>query len=782
MEDCLWARAHSTGSWQSHWSGNSVLQQRMHRVQQKGIQEQQVSGEEDSAPSPAPTHTHLPVAGPSNRHAVSLQDVHLGKRKALDVESMDFSPPCKRPHTRSKPSVQSSDKHSQTGPADPKPSDQPSSRPFAGVPTTSAQTATRNLPPLCSPPKSSTPIPLPPIPLPLPTSTSRSPLVPLLPPAVIRQSPAKSRYNSTNDQSGLRPHQPTTRSLRQWTRISAELVDIDLNLEFSGDEQEGQEVNPVVSGSRRNGNQSMDGDEDSDKTEPDTDTDQDENETNDGSEADDSQVGMDTEDYAMPWRRCLPAIPSPPSAKHFGGPIQQRTKGQVLAPASQSTGTSNSQASAEQPQRGLRHQPEAGPSQRVDSGARSAESTGPLPRKEREIDSDTSCVPDSQDDISLLGPPSHLNCNPSPSLPSSVPESSLPLPDQHSKLEVKPLSQPSQPSQLTDPDFIPGNASFDEYNDPLEFTIGVESQPEVSLELKDEVDRLGRVVHYEDTGYALRDREGMRRSESGASTGTDTTTLVGDYFEAKEEEIKKEMEGPQESQLTWSEESQCRPLQPLSSESKGPHPSAAPVPIQLGLSRSTSTKLQHLRSRPKALSSVHEERGKRLVIAVLDLIAHWLQVKDVQLIHDIWGGLPLRERTFDRVLGVCLQCDVTAVQRAQRHPSRRRRHIESSEEEDAGGEGERSTGVTTLRQRYMIAPDPKRRFPYPKGVNPGHEWAKVICRMLGAMYGFKAHYVHQLWTEARGDICEVERQLEGRKTGWLDLRGLGLGDIPRPWI
>jgi hypothetical protein len=208
----------------------------------------------------------------------------------------------------------------------------------------------------------------------------------------------------------------------------------------------------------------------------------------------------------------------------------------------------------------------------------------------------------------------------------------------------------------------------------------------------------------------------------------------------------------------------------------------APVPIQQqGMSESTSTKLRHLRSRSKGFSSL-QERRKRLVIAVLDLIAHWLQVKDVQLIHDIWDGLPLHERTFDRVLGVCLQCDVTAVQRAPRYPSRSRRYRGSSDEEDAGGEGERSIGVQGLRQRYMIVPDPKRRFPYPKEVDPGHEWKKVICRMLGAMYGFKAHYVHQLWTEAGGDICEVERQLEGRKTGWLDLRGLGLGEVPRPWI
>jgi hypothetical protein len=239
---------------------------------------------------------------------------------------------------------------------------------------------------------------------------------------------------------------------------------------------------------------------------------------------------METQDYAMPWRRCLPAIPSPPSNKHLTAPIQRGSKDQVLVPASQSTGNSNSQALAQQPQLGLRHQPEAGPSQRVDSGTHSVKSTGPLPRKEREMDPDTSCVSDSQDDISLLGPSSHLNCNPSSSLPSSVPESTLPQPDQHPKLEDKSLSQPSQPSQpsqLTDPDFVPGNASFDEYTDPLEFTIGKESQLEVSLEVKDEVDRLGRVVHYEDTGYVLRDRERMRRSESGASTGTDTATLVG---------------------------------------------------------------------------------------------------------------------------------------------------------------------------------------------------------------------------------------------------------------
>jgi len=754
----------------------------MHRIQQKGKEEQQDSGEEVSAPTPARPHTRLPVAGPASPHAPSLQDSCLGKRKARDVESMDTLPPRKRPHTshtRPKSSVQSNDEHDQIGPAEPRPSDQLPSRPFARVSAKSAQTATRHLPPLCS-----TPLPLPPIPLPVLTSTPRSPLVPLLPPAIIRQSPAKSRHNTTKDQSGPPPHQPTTRSLRQWIRKRPVFVNIDLSLEFSGDEQEEQEVtggvNSIVSGCR-NENQSANGDEDSDKTEPDTNTDRDGSEIGD-SQADDSQVGMDTQDYAMPWRRCLPAIPSPPSDKHFSGSIQRGNKGQVLVPASQSTGNSTSQASAEQLQPGLRHQPEAGPSQKADSGARSVESTGPLPRREQEIDPDTSCVSDSQDDISLLGPSSYFNCNPSSSIPSGVPESSLPQPGQHPTLEIKPRSQRSQPSQLTDPDFVPENASFDEYNDPLEFTIGVESQPEVSLELRDEVDRLGSVVHHEDTGCVLRDRERMRRSGSGASTGTDTATLVGDYFELKKEEIKKEMEEPQESQLTRTEESQCQPSQPLSSESQGSQPSVAPVPIQLGPSKSTSTKLRHLRSRSKALSSVHEERKQRLVIAVLALIAHWLQVKDVELIHDIWEGLPLHERTFDRVLGVCLQCDVTAVQKARRYPSRRRRYIESSEDEDAGGEGERSTGVTGLRQRYMTVPDPKRRFPYPKGVDPGHEWTKVICRMLGAIYGFKAHYVHQLWTEVGGDICEVERQLEGRKTGWLDLRGLGLGDIPRPWI
>src|SRR5258706_14549424 len=218
----------------------------------------------------------------------------------------------------------------------------------------------------------------------------------------------------------------------------------------------------------------------------------------------------------MPWRPFLPAIPSPPSDKRFTGPILQGNKDRVLVHASQSTGNSNSQASAEQPLLGLHRQPEVGPSQMVDPGTRFVELIGPLTRKELEMDADTSEVPDSQDDISLLGPSSYLNCNPGLSLPSSIPESSLPQPDQHPQLEDQPLSQPSQPSQITDPDFVPENISFDEYTDPLEYSIELGSQPEVSLELKDEVDRLGRVVHYEGISYALRDRERVRRSESGA--------------------------------------------------------------------------------------------------------------------------------------------------------------------------------------------------------------------------------------------------------------------------
>ena len=180
-------------------------------------------------------------------------------------------------------------------------------------------------------------------------------------------------------------------------------------------------------------------------------------------------------------------------------------------------------------------------------------------------------------------------------------------------------------------------------------------------------------------------------------------------------------------------------LRNLSSESKGSHPFVASVPIQLGLSKSTSSKLRYLWS--QGFSFVHEERRERLVIAVLDLIAHRLQVKDVKLINDTRDGLPLHERTFDRVLGVCLQCDVTAVQRARRHLSQRG-HIDSSEgeEEDAGGEGGRSTGVTVLGQQYTIVPDPEQRIPYTKGVNHGHEWTKLICRVLEAVYRFKAHY------------------------------------------
>ena len=217
MEDCPWARAHSARSWQSHWHGNGVLQRRMHRVQQKGMQEQQ-DDEEESTASPAPTHTHLPLAGPSNPHAISLQNARLGKRKARDVEYIDSLPPRKRPHTghtRSKPSVQSNDEHGQTGPAEPRPSDQELPRFFTRASAQSARTVARDLPPLCSPSKCSTPIPLHVL-----TSTPRPPVIPLLPPAIIRESPAKSNYNS-NIQSGL-PRPLATRSLRRWARNEAE--------------------------------------------------------------------------------------------------------------------------------------------------------------------------------------------------------------------------------------------------------------------------------------------------------------------------------------------------------------------------------------------------------------------------------------------------------------------------------------------------------------------------------------------------------------------------------
>ena len=762
----------------------------MHLAQKKGKEEQQDSDEEVSAPSPTPIN---PVAGSSNPRAASaLQDAHLGKRKVRDIETMDSMPSTKRPrtnqttHTRSKPSVRSNDERGPADPAESRPPNKPLTFHASRVSAQPTQTLPHDLAAQFSPFKCSTPISLLQIPLPAPTSTLQSSVVPLLPPAIIRQSPAKSGYNSTNNQSGspVRTRQPLSSSLRPLRRSRTEFIDVDLSLEFSGDEQEEQEEEqgarevetPVVSESGRNGNQGANGDEDSDKTEPDTDTDWDGSETND-----DSQIGMDTQDYAMPWRRCLPAIPAPLHDKHHTVPIQRGDKDQVLVPASSSTnsqtaGNSNSQPSTQQSQLRLSYLAEAGPSRKFDPSTCPVESTGPLSPKEREMDPDTSCVPDSQSDISLLGPSSRLNCIPSSTLASGVPESSLSQPGQHAKLEDKPRSQPSQ---LTDPDFMPGNASFDEYTDPLEFTIGVGSEREVSLESSDEVDRLGRVVHYEDAGYTLRDRERIRRSDSGASTVTDTATLVGDYFEAKEEEIKKEMEEPQESQLTRTEGSQCQPSQPACSESQGSQPSTALVPIQ---PKSTSVGLHHLRSRADTLSSTHEERKKGLVIAVLDLIAHWLQVKDVKLVHDVWDGLPPHEQTFDRVLRVCLQCDLTAVQVMRRHPNRMAHIRSSDEDEDEGGDGKKPIRFMGLRQRYLVVPDPKRRFPYPKGRDPGHAWVKVICRMLGAMYGFKAQCVHQLWTEAGGDIRKVEKQLEGRKTGWLDLHGLGLGDVPRPWV
>ena len=124
MKDCPWARAHSAASWQSHWSRSDALQQRMLRVQQKRMQEQQ-DDEEVFFLSPTLAHPRLPLPGPSNPHAISLQNVRLGKRNNLDVKSMDYSPP--RPHssyTRSKLSVRSIDEHGQTRSPEPRPSEQ----------------------------------------------------------------------------------------------------------------------------------------------------------------------------------------------------------------------------------------------------------------------------------------------------------------------------------------------------------------------------------------------------------------------------------------------------------------------------------------------------------------------------------------------------------------------------------------------------------------------------------------------------------------------------------
>lgn len=384
MEDCPWARAHSAGSWQSHWHGNGALQQRMLRVQQKGMQEQQ---DDEEASALSPTHTHLPLAGPSNPYAISGQNARLSKRNALDVEYMDYLPPSKRPHagyTRSKPSVRSTDKHSQTGPAKPRPLEQGSSRFFTRAPVQPTQTVSHDFPPLCFP----SPIRLPPHP----------PVAPLLLPAITHKSPAKSDYN-TNVQSGL-PHPFAARKLHQWTQYKAEFADGDLDLEFSGDEQEEQEaweeMSSTTSNPRRNN-------EDPDKTEPDTDTDRDGSDISDNSPPDYSQIGMDTEDYALPWRRGLLAILSPPSDEHLTSLIQRGNESQLLVPEGQSTGNLNLPASAELPPFGLCHQPEVGPSQRVDLFTRRVEAIGPLAQRELEMDAETSVVPDSQDDISLLG-------------------------------------------------------------------------------------------------------------------------------------------------------------------------------------------------------------------------------------------------------------------------------------------------------------------------------------------------------------------------------------------
>ena len=174
----------------------------------------------------------------------------------------------------------------------------------------------------------------------------------------------------------------------------ADFADYELDLGFSGDEQEEQEVRGEMDSTTSNPRSNN---EDLGKT----DTDRDDSEASDGYQ---SESSRDTEEYAVPWRRrSLLAKLSPSSERYLADRIQQWNKSQLFVPASQSTGNPNLQTSAELLPLGLHQQPQVGPSQRVDLFTCRIEAIGPLARKELEMDSDTSVVPDSQDEISLLG-------------------------------------------------------------------------------------------------------------------------------------------------------------------------------------------------------------------------------------------------------------------------------------------------------------------------------------------------------------------------------------------
>jgi hypothetical protein len=241
------------------------------------------------------------------------------------------------------------------------------------------------------------------------------------------------------------------------------------------------------------------------------------------------------------------------------------------------------------------------------------------------------------------------------------------------------------------------------------------------------------------------------------------------------------------------------------------------------------------------LSSQQQQKRRRIVNSVLSLVSHWMQIP-LPKVRKVWKSLPWEKRTFEELQKKCLQCDLSTsrkeydatglfTQQSPRSrvrkwddgggPSRKKRKLttfpplrrggssnteaefdgdEESEiyfggqDPDApaarydGEEDEEDDGADQepppilFRQTLLVPPSAKSLHPYP--TRPDKEWARRICRVLAATYGWRrASKVYEIWEEFGGDAKRVERSLKDKSAGVQGrLLDLGLGDIPRPWV
>lgn len=170
---------------------------------------------------------------------------------------------------------------------------------------------------------------------------------------------------------------------------------------------------------------------------------------------------------------------------------------------------------------------------------------------------------------------------------------------------------------------------------------------------------------------------------------------------------------------------------------------------------------QDFRATTRGLNGEPDNRT-RLISATIAFIAHWLQ-RDVEKVWEQWQMMPLAKQNFAEIQKWCLMHDDTRLD------------VSSDE-----------TRTTTSTRRPFLAPlNAKKRYPYPS--KPDREWAKHICRMLAALYNCRLpSKVYNIWVSTKGDARATEDILKAKSrehgVAPLDVREMGVGDIPRPWL